>query len=201
MDLATIEITYRSSKNEETQRTVDVLGFNKMHFEGYCHLRNKTRTFRFDYVESCAETETGEVVTNLFDFLINKLRSYQCRDPYETLAKLMLTENDFMLCLVYIGRLSGQLTPRKKVVIGKACSELSGDRLFSDEQLHFLSNGFDFAHTTEDNFKTAVKNIAKSDSRKRNILLETVRQLSKIPKKITINEVDALKFIETSFPV
>ena len=182
MDIATIYFEYTSSRGERTKRTVDAKAFGRNGFEGHCHLRNKQRTFYFQYMENCIDTTTGQIVGDILKFFGEKLKQYKCKTATEEADRFFFLEHDFLLVLVYVGRLSSVLAKKKKMVIAEACCELHGDKFVSFLDFDFLSNGFNF-YNTEGEFEQALDNIVKEKDKKREIIIKAAQKMAAIPKE------------------
>lgn len=84
-----IEMTYTDAAGETTRRRVTVESFSgpseagaiRMdRFTGHCHLRDGSRTFRLDRVREAAEAETGEIITDLTAWLLERKSRRRPRD-------------------------------------------------------------------------------------------------------------------------
>jgi hypothetical protein len=73
----TVFIAYEDSKGERTQRTVDIQQFDCKIFSGFCSLRQRFRTFRYDSLLEVTERETGEVQhpTQFYSYLCDKYKN------------------------------------------------------------------------------------------------------------------------------
>jgi len=63
----TLDLTYTDAQGSTTTRVVRTRSFDNALYGGiligHCHLRNATRTFRFDRVRQAVDTSTGEVTS------------------------------------------------------------------------------------------------------------------------------------------
>lgn len=70
---ARLRLDYIDSTGERTRRDVVVHQYGRSGrtalMRGHCSLRNATRTFRVDRIQSCVDLETGEVLTDVADWL------------------------------------------------------------------------------------------------------------------------------------
>lgn len=196
--IASIKFHYSSRKEQETNRKMDVTGFDDFYLEGHCYLRNKVRTFNIEYISSCVDADTGKPIVNIQYFLREKLRDYNCKDTYDTLNKLLVLDRDFLLVLVYIGRLSYQLRPAKKTIIAEACRQLTGDMSLNEDHFAFLSNGCHFFNTSAE-FESSVIVLSRNKNRYKDIIIEAATKLTKIPKKGAEQELEALRYIQSEF--
>lgn len=196
--IASIKFHYSSRKEQETNRKIDVTGFDDLYLEGYCHLRNEERTFNIEYISSCVDADSGEPIVNIQYFLREKLKDYNCKDTDDTLNKLLVLDRDFLLVIVYIARLSHQLRPSKKTIIAEACRQLTGDKMLNEEYFAFLSNGAHFFNTRAE-FESSVIVLSRNKNRYKDILIEAATKLTKIPKKGAEQELEALRYIQSEF--
>jgi len=70
---ARLHLRYVDGAGQQTERTVDVRQFGAFGpsclLIGHCNLRNATRSFRTDRIQSCVDVETGEVVSDVRSYL------------------------------------------------------------------------------------------------------------------------------------
>jgi len=114
-----IEIDYQDRNGLETTRQVKVRGYrisdNKKEGElwGHCYLRNGSRTFYVSRMKRFVDLDTGEIHTNIINFLEEKYLS----SPSGQLDTIIKKRNAEIGILVYVGRLDNQLRQNKKDII------------------------------------------------------------------------------------
>ena len=132
---ARLAFAYTAANRQSTQRVVDVREFDSERTDGlligHCHLRNATRTFRFDRMRKVTDTETGEVVTNVPEYLREKYEA----SPDATLDKLMADHRDLLRALLYLGKADGRLTSKERSTILDLAIDVTGDSRLNDVML------------------------------------------------------------------
>lgn len=112
---AIIQIKYCDGKGQNSERIVTVRQFDSQFsggmIIGHCHLRNATRTFRYDRIIECFDRETGEIILDIGSYLQKIYES----SPSFSVNKLLETDYDTIRVLLYVGRADGSLRkPEKK---------------------------------------------------------------------------------------
>ncbi len=68
-----LRIVYKDENGTTTRRDIRVINYSESNSNGlimaYCHLRNDIRTFREDRVAECFDLQTGEVISDLSNYL------------------------------------------------------------------------------------------------------------------------------------
>ncbi len=69
----TVFITYLDNDNDKSERNITIKSIqntdNDLLIKAYCHLRNADRSFKLSQISSLVDSNTGEVVENISDFL------------------------------------------------------------------------------------------------------------------------------------
>jgi len=85
---ATLDIVYRDGGGFQSKRTIKVRAIdNELHgglLIAYCSMRQALRTFRFSRVQSCTNTDTGEVVRDIAQHLNSLYEKDQNKSPSNT---------------------------------------------------------------------------------------------------------------------
>ncbi len=73
---ATLRFKYQDAKEWETERIVDVEAIDDVKGSpaiiGHCRLRNAARTFLIKRIRDCVDLETGEIVQDVYPYLLDK---------------------------------------------------------------------------------------------------------------------------------
>jgi hypothetical protein len=106
---ATLRLWYTDRNGQKTERTVDVwevgTGVSDNTLVGYCQLRQEPRKFYLHRIHQCVDTETGELINDIYQHLRQKYD----QSPESKIAALLNTEQDALRILLYIGKADGSL--------------------------------------------------------------------------------------------
>jgi len=135
---ATLEISYVDRDGTKTRRVIDAREFqiwdDSFAIRAFCRLRNAHRTFLTKRIRSCIDLQSGEVIANVDDFLIDR---YQ-RSTHGSLDRLWANHEDAITALLYFGKLSGALRSPKRAILRDFCRDLARDPRITDEALDRL---------------------------------------------------------------
>lgn len=124
----TVRVIYRDGDGVVSERVVDVRAFEPQGREGLvigrCHMRNATRTFRFDRMVRVVDEETGEVIQDLQARLNEEWEA----SPEPVLDALYSQHRDVLKMLLYAAKLDGAMRAAEVDVIARHCVELTGDQ-------------------------------------------------------------------------
>ncbi len=112
MPIATIHFDYTSAKGEQTSRTVDVEELSRESMSGHCHLREKQRPFYFARMRNCIDTDTGQIISDIFPFLCISTRVSAL--DFDFLSHQFPDEKQFM---ELVDGLASNKDPRLEAVI------------------------------------------------------------------------------------
>lgn len=153
--IATLTICYESGSGELTQRGVSVTEFDAHEMLGFCHLRERNRTFLYERIISSVDAKTGEVVNNVNEYL----QSIYKKSPRYTLDILYSNHYEALQVLLYVGKADGQLREPERKVITAACKVLTGDVRITDDMVRELLDSMTIPGLH--GFKIAVGKVAK----------------------------------------
>lgn len=194
---ATLRLKYIDGAGRKSERTVDVRQFGAMGpntlLIGHCHMRDATRTFRSDRIESCIDEETGEVVENVRDYLQKK---YDL-SPDRTKDLLLEGEYDTLRVLLYVGKADGQFRAAEKAIIRDTCIAITNDSRLTDGSIEELFTNMDVP--TLQAFKLAVGRLAKRDRSAREIVMSAAERMVATQKVIHQAEQEALDYMKKRF--
>ena len=190
---ARLAITYRDSNGSVTERQVRVREFDNEVYGGmmigHCSLRDATRTFRFDRVQTAIDAETGEVISDL-RFFLNTAYENSAERSVELLAEDYL---DVMKVLFYVAKADGQFRKEEKVVVCEYAKKLTRDDRISIELVEPIFK--EFGLLSAQAFKLAVGRVFSSGGIDPVALAECCREIVATQKTIHHAEKDALEFI------
>jgi WYL domain-containing protein len=192
-----LRIGYVNAGGVGSERTVDVRQFGAYEgtvlLIGHCHLRRATRTFRVDRITQCVDETTGEVITNLGEYLETKYSQSPDRAWERPVAG---GEYDVLRVLLYVGKADGQLRAPEKEIIRTTCAAITGDLCLADGMAdEFL--GMDVP--TLQGFRLAVGRIAKREDRVRAAVQAAAEAIVATQKTVHPGEQEALDYIRKRF--
>ena len=188
---------YTDGAGKKSERSVDVKQFGAIGTStlliGHCHMRDATRTFRVDRIETCVDEETGQVV--------NDVRAYlECKyaeSPNRTKDQLVADEFDTLRILLFVGKADGQLRAAEKEVIRDTCIAISNDTRLTVQTIEGLFNEMDVP--TLQAFKLGVGRLAKRDQSSKAIVAAAVERIISTQTTIHSAEQEALDYIKKRF--
>jgi len=194
---ALLQIKYRDGNGQDTERVVTVRQFDNHYLGGmiigHCHLRNATRTFRFDRIIECFDRKTGEFITDVGFFLQKIYES----SPSFSIDKLLETDYDTVRVLLYVGRADGQLRKPEKQIILDVCRQLTSDTRIND--VIFDKMILDIENLTINAFKKAVNRLSTRSNEEKDIILNKSIEIINTQKTKTAAEQEAIEYIKKSF--
>jgi hypothetical protein len=194
---AKLRLKYTDGARIKTERTVDVRQFGAMGQStlliGHCHMRDATRTFRTDRIDSCIDEETGEVVGDVRAYLQRKYDE----SPDKTKDLLLDGEYDTLRVLLYVGKADGQLRAAEKAVIRDTCIAITNDSRLTDSAIEDLFVNMDVP--TIQAFKLAVGRLAKRDHSARAIVLSAAEKMVATQKTVHQAEQEAVDYMKKRF--
>ncbi len=194
---AKLRLKYTDGAGRKTERTVDVRQFGAVGANtliiGHCNMRDATRTFRSDRIESCIDEETGEVVTDVRAYLQLKYD----QSPDHTKDLLLEGEYDTLRVLLYVGKADGQLRAAEKAVIRDTCVAITNDSRLTDGTIDDLLANMDVP--TLQAFKLAVGRLAKRDQSAQIVVMTAAEKMVATQKSVHQAEQEALDYMKKRF--
>lgn len=190
---ASLRIKYRDSADKITERTVDVRQFDSDGSNGlligHCKLRNATRTFKMNRIVACVDAETGEIISNVFDFLNAKYST----SPEASRDRLREEEYDVLRILLYVSKADGQLRAAERVVMRDTCRKLSGDSRMTDKMIDDMFGYLEAPSIHA--FKLAVGRVANKPSIVKAVIVNASQSIVETQKEIHPAEQEALDYL------
>lgn len=194
--ITTLNIRYEDFGGDITQRGVSITDFDEEQMTGLCHLRGHRRTFRYDRVLDCFNSETGEVVGNINQHLMQR---YKQTLRY-TLDVLYRNHPDALKVLLYVAKADGQIrAPELKVVAG-FMKVLTRDFRINEDSARELLYCIDAPSLH--GFKVSVGRVASrgNPATARSLVL-ACRAIVNTGKTITAVEQEALDYLDKRLPI
>jgi hypothetical protein len=194
---ARLTLKYTDGAGRKTERTVDVRQFGAIGSNtlliGHCNMRNATRTFRSDRIDSCIDADTGEIVSDVRAYLQTKYD----QSPDRTKDLLLEGEYDTLRVLLYVGKADGQLRAAEKAVIRETCVAITNDSRLTDETIDNLLASMDVP--TLHAFKLAVGRLAKRDQAAQLVVMTAAQKMVATQKAVHQAEQEALDYMKKRF--
>jgi tellurite resistance protein len=157
---AALRIGYVDGEGNKTFRNIDVREVDNYLSGGmiyaFCKLRNAIRTFRIDRIQECVDMETGEIIEDVKQYLLDK---YQ--NTIEYIAGAFAEKHaDLIRCLIYVSKADGQMRREEREIIYKICRKLCKDERLSPDIVTDIINCMDIPSLH--GFKLAVGRVATS---------------------------------------
>jgi hypothetical protein len=123
----TVRMQYEDGNGKTSERVIDIRAFEPQGSSGlviaHCHLRDATRTFRFDRMRRVIDMETGEIIPNLQQRLNDEWKA----SPEPVLDQLFREHTDVLKLLLYMAKADGAVRAAELGVIATHCQTITGD--------------------------------------------------------------------------
>ena len=194
---AKLRLNYTDGAGRKIERTVDVRQFGAVGpntlLIGHCNMRDATRTFRSDRIQSCIDEDTGEIVTDVCTYLQTRYD----QSPDRTRDLLLEGEYDTLRVLLYVGKADGQLRAAEKVVIRDTCVAITADSRLTDATIEDLLKNMDVP--TLQAFKLALGRLAKRDQAAQVVVMTAAEKMVATQKLVHQAEQEALDYMKKRF--
>jgi len=123
----TVRISYSDASGKQSERVVNIRAFESAGKEGliiaHCHLRNATRTFRFDRMRRVVDEDTGEIIADLQKHLNDEWLA----TPQPVVDKLYEQHHDVLKMMLFMAKADGAMRAAELEVIAKCCVDITQD--------------------------------------------------------------------------
>lgn len=189
----TLELTYSDAQSSKTTRVVSIRSFDNVLYGGiligHCHLRNATRTFRFDRVLKAVDTATGELIGDIRAHL-NRLYADSPQRARDTLQE---EYRDVLRVLLFVAKADGQFREAEKLVVRRHLRSLAGDPRITDEMIDRLFQELEVPSLQA--FKLAVGRVVSQQLVDPSRLQTICQDVVATQKTVSPGEQEALKYI------
>lgn len=190
---ARLRLKYVDGKGRRSTRDVSVRQYGAMDgvalIIAKCHLRNATRTFRTDRVQSCIDLDTGEVITDLRGWLDARWES----SPDRAIETVLNEYWDLLKVLYYVAKADGRLMKAERQVLHRAVSELSGRNDLSTESIDAMLDGLQGGSVTA--FKQAFGRLVNSRPETAAAALKWSEQIVATDRTVAASEKEAMDYM------
>lgn len=191
---ARLEFSYTDGDGKRTHRAVNVREFDTGLYGGmligHCNLRHATRTFRYDSMTNCVDTDTGEVIENISAYL----RAKYDASPEATMDKLFSNHSDILRALLFLGKADGRLTKKERDAILEYVKAITSDERLNDVMLKQVFRDIEIPTLLA--FKQCCGRIAKNYTGDHKLLVETAKRMVATEKKVSPLEQEALDYLQ-----
>jgi len=189
LDNHKVILHYKDFQGNISNRVVDVKEYDGAYLSGYCNLRHSSRTFRVDRIIDISDAETGELITDMKAYFIEKYKS----SPMFELDKIFNDYFDLLRVLLYVVKADGRYTVKEKAIVRDLLRSFSTNEV-SDKQLDKLMSWVEIP--TLHAFKMAVGRISKIKNSINYDLVKIAEDIIGTRGSIHPNEAFALEYIK-----
>lgn len=186
-------IAYCDRNGVVTKREISALYYNEVAgILAYCHLRKELRTFMFERITACSDTETGEVVQAdaVFDYLYS---FYQKTSDY-SVDVFFSDHQELVRLLAYF--LWIKVLPHKvpDKIIHKICLKVTGDNRITEAQAGYAFCLYD--ESSERAFKQRVGKLRNNHPLKYRVqIMKIFLSVAKYIKPLEPEQLSAVKYM------
>lgn len=191
---STLRLKYTDGNEKQTERVVDVEQYDEnLHggiILGHCSLRQGTRTFRIDRINSCVVQGTGEVVEDVRAFL----REIYDKSVHSTIDRLRDEEHDLLTVFLFIGKADERLIKKEVDIVAEMCRELTGDQRVTWEIALKMLNQFEIPSLTA--YRMAVGTLVSLPEERRVAIIRRAESIVGTQETISGAEQDAIAYLK-----
>ncbi|MBM5817856.1 MAG: hypothetical protein FJ083_15125 [Cyanobacteria bacterium K_Offshore_surface_m2_239] len=175
-----IRVKRVSFKNDMTDAGIDA----------FCCERQAGRTFIASRIVRCVDIKTGELITNIPEFLFNAYNE----STYGKLERMREEHGDELAALMFVSKADGKSTKIEKRIIASYLLHVAGDiDLSADDILQDLKNEESLSKTQ---FHRCVGRLARSSSLRRDAFIDAARAIVNTTKTPRASTVEILEYIQ-----
>lgn len=127
-----LEIKYINADEEISARVIHISYYDgSPYLNAFCELRHSDRIFRIDRIKEAIDTETGEIIKSVPDFLLAK---YHLSSEY-ALSLIFSKHLDLVKVIYYIGKADGRLQAAERNILYDTIRSLSKGIDLTDKEL------------------------------------------------------------------
>ncbi len=197
---ARLLLVYQNKSGKNSERVVDVKRFEGWpdgHFVGFCHLRQRVRTFTYSGIQEATDIASGEVLA-AEQVVQHLMRLYQ-HSPQRSLDIFIQEHKPVIDVLMYIGYCDGRFAPAERNAVVEWLLQETGvaDELadYAKEQVKEwplpMAMDFDFAALT----------ISRTMPEMKEAVLQQAEEVAAADNKLHENENAALQRLRRIFAV
>ena len=176
-----IGFSYKDGAGNVTKREILSKNFTRTYnggmLYGHCSLRNANRSFWFSRMSDVYDTDTGELIENIGDYILHEYAKTSAGK-----SELFNEENeDFITIIYFAGVCDGQFRKEEKLIIGKHVQDMIGTEMNAGD-IDFLLR--DHSRPTERKFTIALNRMKKNEPEKIPLVYEIASEIVATQKNV-----------------
>ena len=188
---ATLKICYQDHRGAKSDRVIRIREYDgTSYLIGFCELRGDRRTFRVERIKSCIDTETGEAIDNVPQYLLEKYH----QTPEYILKQGLDKLSDILLVLFYVGKADGQLRAAERSILRAVVRKIAKHEAISDEMIDREFNNA--VVPSLQTVKLAINRICKSSGHNMATTYKIAKQIVATQKNVHTSETEILDYME-----
>jgi hypothetical protein len=188
---ADLQLTYKDSKGKTIDRLVSISGYDgSTCLKGFCNLRNSNRTFRIDRILNAIDTETGAIIDNVPDHLLDKYR----QSPEYAISTVFKKHLDMIKVLFYVGKVDGQLQAAERKIIYQTIRSIAKNKELTDADIGKYFKKLKVPNLQK--FKIAFGRVCKKQPKQTLQLYYSAKKIVATQKTIHASEAEALEYMK-----
>jgi|688.fasta_scaffold687307_1 hypothetical protein len=192
---------YTDAEGRKSKRHLDVKNMEVktdwIFIWGYCHSKEDYRTFNVSRVKNCVDVETGEMITDVASYLMEKHhQQYEAykSSVYYTIDQFIEKESDLLMVLFYVCKADGRFSAAEKTVLVDLLITLTGDNRITAEE---IKNIFKYEKSpSKTDFEMMTLNLSNKDIVKKQLVLQAAKDIINTQKQVSEDEQYALNYLE-----
>lgn len=194
----TVQLQYRDGNGTTSERVIDIRAYEPNNPNGlviaHCHLRDATRTFRFDRMSRVVDTESGGIINDLQ----KKLNVDWEESPARTLDTLIEQHREALKMMLYMAKADGTVRTAELEVIAKHCQDVTGDARVTVAMVKGMLNSVDVVSVIT--FTRAYNKLRRERPDAAAKTADACRAIVATQKTIHPNEQSALDILDKPLP-
>ncbi|GBF44408.1 tellurite resistance protein TehB [Leptospira ellinghausenii] len=185
-------IEYVDAKNQYSKRRITIKRMvpwaNEYALLAFCHERQSHRTFKLSGIKSMCDLETGELITDPYNYLVQRFQD----SPLGKWTKFLSEFEKEILILVFVAKVDGRMTARERKIIFEYANQRAQDDLdFNTVDIEIKNLYCDLKEFNQ--YLNKTKSLTESE---KNSFIATLDSIIKADKKVDPMELAALEKIK-----
>ncbi|EMJ86351.1 TerB family tellurite resistance protein [Leptospira meyeri] len=122
-------IEYVDAKNQYSKRRITIKRMvpwaNEYALLAFCHERQSHRTFKLSGIKSMCDLETGELITDPYNYLVQRFQD----SPLGKWTKFLSEFEKEILILVFVAKVDGRMTSKERKIIFEYANQRANNAL------------------------------------------------------------------------
>jgi transcription termination factor NusB len=158
--------------------------------DAFCELKQQRRSFRVDRILECIDIDTGEVITDIPQHLLEKYHY----DPEYILDQAIEKLADILNVLYYVGKADGQLRAAEKEILKGVVRKIAKDERITDEMINHRFNNVGVPSLQS--VKLAINRICKGNPHNMVTTYKIAQMIVRTQKTIHPSETEIIEYME-----